>query len=311
MADTIKSDIHDSLAPATEEILSVVIEPHGSDLAGLLRKFPEIADLLRDATGSPSVEPTADLPESHGDAKPQDNTEPIGVDGTSPPETTGTLARGRALDVCRRFEADLKHRRSPRIEDIVQGVAGPQRSALLTMLLAAELRFRVREGDRPSLEEYRRRFADHGDLVEAVFIAAVGPERIGAFIVVRLLGEGNFGRVYLCRDEQLDRMVAVKVPRVDRFDGPQDIDRFLHEARLAARVKHPGIVTVHQIDRDTFVGCFVVLEYIEGRPLSALLQAERLVPKLRGPFISPGGRLRCHLHMSKAWSTAISSPITS
>ena len=118
------------------------------------------------------------------------------------------------------------------------------------MLLAAELRFRVREGERPSPEEYRCRFPDRRDLVEAVFIAAIGPERIGAFMVVRLLGEGNFGRVYLCRDEQLDRMVAIKVPRADRFDGPQDLDRFLHEARLAARVKHPGIVAVHQVDRD-------------------------------------------------------------
>ena len=71
----------------------------------------------------------------------------------------------------------------------------------------------------------------------------------------------------------------IKVPRADRFDGPQDIDRFLHEARLAARVKHPGIVTVHQVDRDKHFGCFVVLEYIEGRPLSSLLQAERLAPE--------------------------------
>ena len=280
MADTIKSEIKESLVPATEEMLSLVIKPHGSDLAGLLRQFPEIADLLREATGFSAVEPTAELPESRGDGQPADETEPNAGNGTSSrSEATGTLARGRALDICRKFEADLKHRLSPRIEDIVHDLFGPQRSALLTMLVAAELRFRVREGERPSQGEYRSRFPDHGGLIEAVFIAALGPERIGAFMVVRLLGEGNFGRVYLCRDEQLDRMVAIKVPRADRFDGPQDIDRFLHEARLAARVKHPGIVTVHQVDRDKLVGCFVVLEYIEGRPLSSLLQAERLAPK--------------------------------
>ena len=124
-----------------------------------------------------------------------------------------------------------------------------------------------------------RRFPDHVGLVETVYIAAVGPERIGPFLVVRLLGEGNFGSVYLCRDEQLDRMVAIKIPRADRFDGPHDIDRFLHEARLAARVKHPGIVTVFQVDRDKLVGCFVVLEYIDGRTLSSLMDAERLAPR--------------------------------
>ena len=107
----------------------------------------------------------------------------------------------------------------------------------------------------------------------------MGPSGIGPFVVVRLLGEGNFGRVYLCRDEQLDRLVAVKVPRADRFNGPKDLDLFLQEARLAARVRHAGIVTVHQVDRDKGVGCFLVLEYIEGRALSALLHAERLTSR--------------------------------
>ena len=61
MADTIKTEIGDSLAEATEELSSLVIKPHGSDLAGLLRQFPEIADLLREATGLSSVEPTVEL----------------------------------------------------------------------------------------------------------------------------------------------------------------------------------------------------------------------------------------------------------
>ncbi len=65
----------------------------------------------------------------------------------------------------------------------------------------------------------------------------------------------------------------------DSFSGPEDVDRFLREARLAARIKHPGIVTVFQVDRDPAVGCFVVLEYIEGRSLSAQLNKQRLAPK--------------------------------
>jgi sirohydrochlorin ferrochelatase len=77
VADTIKSEIKESLVPATEEMLSVVVMPHGSDLAGLLRQFPEIADLLREATGSSSVEPTTELNEPERDSHHLDQTEPI------------------------------------------------------------------------------------------------------------------------------------------------------------------------------------------------------------------------------------------
>ena len=76
-------------------------------------------------------------------------------------------------------------------------------------------------GERPRLEAYRERFPEHREIVDAVFAGAVGPERIGAFGVLRFLGAGSFGMVYLCRDEQLDRLVAIKVPRSDRFSGPR------------------------------------------------------------------------------------------
>ena len=287
MADTIKSDIGESLAPATEELVSWVIKPRGTDVAELIRKFPEAAELLRETTRFLLPEPTAVLTELHPGAKPMDETRPNGAPGQDvPAETTGTLARGRALDICRRFEGDLKQGRGPLIEECVRDIGEPQKSALLTMLLAAELRFRVHKEERPRPDEYCRRFPDHRDLIVAVFTTALGPERIGPYVAIRLLGEGNFGRVYLCRDEQLDRLVAIKVPRADRFDGPQDLDRFLHEAKLAARVKHPGIVAVHQVDRDKTVGCFLVLEYIEGRSLSALLHAEPLAPRRAAQMVT-------------------------
>ena len=89
----------------------------------------------------------------------------------------GTAARGRALDICRRFEGDLKQGRRPLIEDFVRDVFEPQKTALLTMLLAAELRFRARQGQRPPPEEYCRRFPDHHELIAVVFITTLGPER--------------------------------------------------------------------------------------------------------------------------------------
>ncbi len=133
----------------------------------------------------------------------------------------GVPWRGQALEICRRFEHDLKHGLGPSIEDGIRDITEPQRSALLSMLVAAELRFRVRAGDRPTLEGYRQRFPAHRVIIDAVFAVAVGPQRIGAFGVIRFLGEGTFGRVYLCRDEQLDRLVAIKVPRAGPFLRPR------------------------------------------------------------------------------------------
>ena len=101
------------------------------------------------------------------------------------------------------------------------------------------------------------------------------PERIGRFPVEKLLGTGNFGNVYLARDLQLDILVAIKVPRPDRFPDREYYDTFLHEARVAAQINHSGIVRVFQVDRDPNAGSFVVLEYIDGISLAKLLQREQ------------------------------------
>jgi len=100
------------------------------------------------------------------------------------------------------------------------------------------------------------------------------PVRISRYRVRRLLGEGGFGRVYHARDEKLGRDVAVKVPRAGAFASQKHADAFVHEAKLAAGLKHPAIVTVHDIGEDEDGSLYVVLEYIEGQSLSDLLRSE-------------------------------------
>lgn len=188
----------------------------------------------------------------------------------------GTLDAEKAEAICRQFEDDLQQGKGPRIDDCIGDIDLPQRDALLSMLIAAELRFRVRAGERPNVAEYLSRFPENSALVDAVFLRTIAPERIGSFRVIRFLGVGNFGRVYLCKDEQLNRLVAIKVPRPDRLTGPEGVDRFLREARHAARVKHSGIVAVHRADSDEIFGCYVVMEYVEGGSLAALLKKKQL-----------------------------------
>jgi serine/threonine protein kinase/formylglycine-generating enzyme required for sulfatase activity len=279
VTDAVESDSDESLAPAAEALVCRVVDSPESDIRELIRMFPHAAEFLRRTAPILPRESTVGLGHSGG-VLPADDSDPSKPDEATSshqaPPATGTLARGQAMEICRRFELDLKEGRAPLIEHAIGDVAEPRRSALLSTLLAAEMQFRLRSGNRPRMEGYLRRFPAHHEIVKAVFASAVGPERIGAFGVIRLLGGGSFGTVYLCRDVQLDRLVAIKVPRADRFAGPDDVERFLREARLAARIKHPGIVTVFQVDRDPAVGCFVVLEYVEGRSLSEHLTKKRL-----------------------------------
>src|SRR5262249_28597150 len=71
------------------------------------------------------------------------------------------------------------------------------------------------------------------------------PTAFGRYQVIGLLGKGGFGTVYLGYDNQLERRVAIKVPRQDRSRSATSNQQSLAEARRLARLKHPGIVTVY------------------------------------------------------------------
>ncbi|MCA9054041.1 MAG: serine/threonine protein kinase, partial [Planctomycetaceae bacterium] len=94
----------------------------------------------------------------------------------------------------------------------------------------------------------------------------------------RLIGRGGFGEVYLAYDDELDRNVAIKVPRGSRFADSEAIDAFITEARVAAKLRHPGIATIHDVGRVPNVGCFIVMEYVEGCSLATRLIDSPLEP---------------------------------
>jgi eukaryotic-like serine/threonine-protein kinase len=101
------------------------------------------------------------------------------------------------------------------------------------------------------------------------------PASIGRFIVIRELGSGSFGCVYLARDPQLDRHVALKVLRSDRLVRGNVVERFRREARSASRLKHPGIVTIYSVDQDGD-DPFIVCEYVEGMTLGQFAATNQL-----------------------------------
>ncbi len=111
---------------------------------------------------------------------------------------------------------------------------------------------------------------------EARSTTTTAPMRpLGKFELLERVGLGGFGAVWKARDTELDRVVALKIPHAGLLASPEDLERFHREARAAAQLRHPGIVTVHEVV--TLDGLpALVSDFIEGVPLKELLQTRRL-----------------------------------
>ena len=101
------------------------------------------------------------------------------------------------------------------------------------------------------------------------------PETVGRYRITRMLGAGGFGTVYLAYDSELERSVAIKVPRPERTSGAFDVDEYLKEARIVAKLDHSAIVPVYDVGHTGDGLCYIVSKWIDGSNLSALLQRMR------------------------------------
>ena len=101
------------------------------------------------------------------------------------------------------------------------------------------------------------------DLTSEVGCQGVLPVRVGRYEVKRILGRGGFGTVYLAHDPQLERPVAIKMPREDRFEAPGQVESFLCEAKTAASLSHPLLVTVYDVQEE-HGRPYIVQEFIDG-----------------------------------------------
>lgn len=106
-------------------------------------------------------------------------------------------------------------------------------------------------------------------------------QRIGRYEVVKIIGKGAMGVVYKARDPLLDRVVAVKTIMSPQGQGRRVrsafLERFQREAKAAAKMQHPAIVTIFDVGVDEESGApFMVLEYLPGESLADRLDRVRL-----------------------------------
>ncbi|MBM3769326.1 MAG: serine/threonine protein kinase, partial [Acidobacteria bacterium] len=119
--------------------------------------------------------------------------------------------------------------------------------------------------------------------------------KIAQFELLEAVGRGAFGTVYKARDEQLQRIVAIKVPRSGVLATDEDEDRFVREARNAAQLQHPGIVAIHSVGRsETFP--YLISEFVEGVTLSQYLTAKRFSVKEAATLTREIGIALQHAH---------------
>jgi tRNA A-37 threonylcarbamoyl transferase component Bud32 len=99
--------------------------------------------------------------------------------------------------------------------------------------------------------------------------------QLGKFALLQAIGRGAFGTVYQARDMELDRLVAVKVPRTGQLASAEDEERFMREARSVAKLRHPGIIPVYEVGRSDVIP-YIVSQYVEGLTLAEILSGRRL-----------------------------------
>ncbi len=142
-----------------------------------------------------------------------------------------------------------------------------------------------------------------GELNETLPVAARGvgddgptlPFDLGDYHLLRVLGRGGMGVVYLANQKALDRRVAVKMIRSGIFADEAEVRRFYTEAQSAARLRHPGIVAVHQFGRRAGHH-FFSMEFIEGMDLQRVIQRATLDPEQAAQCVRDVAHAIHHAH---------------
>ncbi len=211
------------------------------------------------------------------------------------PDDDGSLL-DRIDQVCERFEEAWRRADSrPSLSEHLSGWTGVERRSLFGHLLELELEIRLRRDELPDVEEYANQFPDYvelirekwnqqwgfltdetGDDTESTIVGSGSnkPTSLGKYRVSRKLGAGSFGTVYLAYDEELERHVAIKVPK--RTGTATQIRRLRSEARKSAALNHRSIVGVIDVDDSDDDRPFIVMQYVAGCSLKKLISKERL-----------------------------------
>ncbi|MEY4177884.1 MAG: Serine/threonine-protein kinase PrkC, partial [Planctomycetota bacterium] len=250
--------------------------------------------------GSPNELPPAELATTVGSALPADTTPPIAAPEESPPTVSGLPPLAAAAPVVAMpppaddspsetetsvfskgdSQLDPPFRTNPPAKtgsadaSPLDGVVPPVAPPVAPPVLNAPA---TPASPAPALRAPLRAPSEAPSKAPSTPAAPSLPDKIGRFDIVRLLGKGGFGEVYLGRDSTLRRHVALKIPNWEYANSAESEHEFLEEARKLVDVKGPGIVIVHEILPVTLAGqsrICIVQEFIDGQNLAEWRSAQ-------------------------------------
>jgi serine/threonine protein kinase len=222
---------------------------------------------------------------------------------------TEALARLRRIDrICLRFEALWRQGQRPRLEEFLDSAEPAERPELLAELLKLEWDYRHNSGEAIERGEYARRLPGWDSVVESVWTCRLErmqtttgidspstvmppdapstvqarhsaptevPALLEGYLDLQELGRGGMGVVYRAFNPRLTRYVAIKM--LHTAVGER-LERFRLEARAMARLTHPHVVQVHDLEEKPGQPPLLVMEYVEGGSLEARLAQGPLSP---------------------------------
>jgi hypothetical protein len=232
-----------------------------------LKQHPEHADQLRELMDAADLIGTFSMAGAAPDETSHPWTEPI----TLPPDVDGDEVDSRLASTASRIDV-----RTDLADTIGIG----------TGLLDASLREHSNVDPHLTLPMANRSQGDSGPSL---------PFDLGDYQLLKVLGVGGMGVVYLAKQRDLDRLVAVKMIRSGMLAGQDEVKRFYTEAKAAAKLKHPNIVAVHQFGRRAGHH-FFSMQYVEGEDLQKVLAKGPLPSRRAAEIVRDVAQAIHHAH---------------
>jgi serine/threonine protein kinase len=225
------------------------------------------------------------------------------------------------------FSAEWRPGSPPCIEEYLDRNPDQTRTDLFRSLLAIEIAFRHSRGELPDSKNYVERFPQYtreindlfqpweietsidervggssstetvGDRARTAPVESLSGHSAGRYRLDLWIGRGGFGEVWKGYDPELDRPVAIKLPRRDREFSDSLLHQFRNEARRAGKLSHRGIVTVYDVARDD-EGLYIVSEYIDGQTLRFRLRSGSISVTEAASLVTEVAQALHHAHMN-------------
>ena len=208
--------------------------------------------------------------------------------------------------LCLEFEKHWQACSSADIGEFLERAEPEARTALLRELLLLDIDYRSKSSQSPTAEDYHEQFPDASVVIRSVFrergrrdtppahstaqspgVPLDIPDRLDRYEIVRQLGSGGFGAVYLARDSELERLVAIKVPHTLRR-AAAIFQSSRREARTLATLDHENIVPIYDLcqSSDDPPIHFIVSKYMSGGSVAERRNAvERLTFRETADFV--------------------------